>query len=251
MKKVSFFLIFISLLTYSSIAIANDSTSIFKVSIGFNHTRYKTKGNYNHSTLSHFGSSDSTFNYHDTASYSPSIIISLEEHLNENLGFLLSLGYTRTKLSFSHSSSGGSYNPYPPYTSYYSSNKTSFTASPNNFLLALGLKINLRNFYFCPNIKITYSFSKAIVTDTSTSGTYSSQITNITTNKKENYSFGGPGAGLLLGYEFDTNPFPLYIEARADYSSVKQGQFNIFSWDICLGIKFRKSKNLKNPANFE
>lgn len=250
MKTKFISLLFISFIITSSVAIANDSTSIFKVSIGFNHTRYITKGNNNQSSFSHFGSSASSFNYNDTTSYFPSIIVSLEEHLDKNVGFVFGLGYTRTKLSYTTISKGGYFNPYPPSTTYFSSSTISFTSTPNSFLLNVGLKINIKKFYFCPNVKTTYSFGNAKVTDDYSSGTYTSQ-TPITTSTKQNYSFGGIGGGLIVGYEYNTHPFPIYIEARADYSSVDQGDYKTFSWDACIGIKLRRTKNLRQRSNLD
>jgi hypothetical protein len=242
-------LLFISLLASANLAIANDSTSIFKVSIGINHTRYKTKGKYYQSDWGHFDNSDTSLTYHDTASYSPLITFSLEEQLDKHFAFLLSLGYTHSKLSYNHSSYEDHFNPYPPIYSYSRNEAHSFKATPNNLLLNFGVKINFHNFYFSPNLKIGYSFGTAIVSDTITVINNSSQTTNINSNTKQYYSFTGFGAALLLGYEIPIKPFPLYIEARADASSANPGTFIIYTWDVCIGIKLRRTKNLRNRSN--
>ena len=244
-------LLFISLLASASIAFANDSTSIFKVSVGVNHTHYKTKGKYYQSSWGHFDNSDTSFTYHDTVSYSPSIIVSLEEHFDKHFSFLVSLGYTQSKLSYHHSSSDSYNNPLPPVFSYSRNEEHSFKANPNNILLNFGVKINFRNFYFSPNFKIGYSFAKAIVSDTISVGTYTSQSTTINSDKKQYYSFTGFGAALLVGYEFPIKPFPFYIEARADISSANPGTFKIYTWDVCIGIKLRRTKNLRNRSNLD
>ena len=238
LKRLLYLVVFIELVIPISIN-AKDSTNVFKVFVGLNYTHWRTKGNTDVEQLSHFSSSGSTFEYKDTVSTSPIIKIIYENYFSNRVSFYVETSYNYSKLSYTTSSYNAS--SYPPYwSSYLMKEVKNYNITPNSFMLSLGPKINIKNFYLIPKFDFSYYTAKSeVLTSTYINSSYSypSVSTNITF-EKENFSSTGFGGGLALGYTLKSGRFPVFIQAQTDYIVASYNHLKTINACVGGGIGF-------------